>query len=466
MRETLQLLRHERRARIMLAAVAQSALGTGAGYVALLLVAYDRWRSPWAISLILLAEFLPTMVLGPVAGAAADRWSRRRCVVIADLVRAVAFAAVILVGSFEITLVAALVAGGGTALFRPAMLSAIPDLVSGERAPAATSAYGAVTDVGYTLGPALAAGVLIFASPEGLLVANGATFVISALVLGRLDFGGKRREDEGAERESLLGETRAGLQAVLGMRAVAILVGLMGGAMLSGGIFNVVELPFAEDTIDAGDSGYSALVAALGLGFLAGSLAGASGGAAPLLKRRFVQGVLLTGISGLLIAASPGLATALIAFGLGGFGNGLFVTYQRLLIQSQVPERFRGRTFALTDTLVSWAMVIALLAGGALMTVASPRQLLVATGVWEILLALVAVTLLRGHWNERAARPLTVAPGSGGAGAGAADGVAHPYLGQQHPHVVGGTALWLGILDDLDQGRDDRGVELRPRVGL
>ena len=129
MRETLQLLRHEVRARIMLAAVAQSALGTGAGYVALLLVAYERWRSPWAISLILLAEFLPTMVLGPLAGAAADRWSRRWCVVVADVVRAAAFVTVVFVGSFEITLVVALLAGTGTALFRPAMLSAIPGLV-------------------------------------------------------------------------------------------------------------------------------------------------------------------------------------------------------------------------------------------------------------------------------------------------------------------------------------------------
>ena len=158
------------------------------------------------------------------------------------------------------------------------------------------------------------------------------------------------------------------------MRPVAILVGLMGGAMLSGGVFNVVELPFAEDTLDAGESGYSALVAALGLGFLAGSLTGASGGAASLLKRRFVQGILLTGVAGLLTAVSPGLDTALLAFALGGFGNGLFVTYQRLLIQSEVPERFRGRTFALTDTLVSWAMVVALLAGGALMTVFSPAR--------------------------------------------------------------------------------------------
>ena len=66
------------------------------------------------------------------------------------------------------------------------------------------------------------------------------------------------------------------------------------------------------------------------------------------------------------------------------------MTYQRLLIQSEVPERFRGRTFALTDTLVSWAMVLALLAGGALMTVFSPRELLAITGVWEVSLALLA----------------------------------------------------------------------------
>ena len=455
MRETFDLLRSEARARVMLAVVAQSALGTGAGYVALLLVAYERWRSPWAISLILLAEFLPTMVLGPLAGAAADRWSRRWCVVVADGVRALAFVSVAFVGSFEITLVVALVGGAGTALFRPAMLSAIPGLVEPGRTPAATSAYGAVTDAGYTLGPALAAGVLVVASPEGLLVANGVTFVISALVLARMDFGPRVVPVEGEEHESFLSDTRSGVQAVMRMRPIAILVGLMGGAMLSGGIFNVVELPFAEEALDAGGSGYSALVAALGLGFLLGSLTGASGGTASLLKRRFIQGVLLTGVAGLLTAASPGLATALLAFALGGFGNGLFVTYQRLLIQSEVPERYQGRTFALTDTLVSWAMVVALLAGGALMTVFSPRELLVATGVWEVSLAVVATVVLRRHWRSEGA-----ARGSGD------DRVAQAHFGEQHPHVVGGTALWLGILDDLDQGRDDRGVELGPRVRL
>jgi MFS transporter len=345
------------------------------------------------------------------------------------------------------------VAGAGSALFRPSMLSAIPGLVDPDRVPATTSAYGAVTDAGYTLGPALAAGILAFASADSLLVANGATFAVSALLLGRLAFGPRRvhDEEEDGERETLLGDTRAGIKAVMRMRPIAILVGLMAGSMLSGGIFNVIELPFAEEALGTGDSGYSALVAVLGVGFLLGSLVGAGGGAPSLLKRRFVQGVFLTGLGSLFTAASPTLAIALLAFGLGGFGNGLFVTYQRLLVQSEVPDRYQGRTFALTDTLTSWAMVIALLAGGALTAVLSPRELMAVTGAWEIMLGLVAVAVLRHHWR---------------AGSDRGDLVAQTHLGQQHPHVVGGTALWLGILDDLEQGRDDRGVELRTGVGL
>lgn len=436
----------------MLAAVAQSSLGTGAGYVALLLVAYDRWRSPWAISLILLAEFLPSMLFGPLAGAAADRWSRKRCVVVADVLRAVAFGGVAVVGSFEATLALALLAGAGTALFRPSMLSAIPGLVASKHVPATTSAYGAVTDVGYTVGPALAAGFLAFASADNLLLANAVTFAVSAMLLARLAIGPQQADDDANEpRESLLSDTRAGITAVMGMRPIAILVGLMAGSMLSGGIFNVIELPFAEEELGTGDSGYSALVAVLGVGFLLGSLVGAGGGAAPLLKRRFVQGVFLTGLGSLFTAASPGLAIALLAFGLGGFGNGIFVTYQRLLVQSEVPDRYQGRTFALTDTLTSWAMVIALLAGGALTTVLTPRELMALTGAWEILLGLLAMVVLRHHWRVDSGRGDAIA--------------ADAHLGQQEPHVVGGTARRLGILDDLHQGRDDRGVELGPRVG-
>ena len=159
MREILDLIKREPRARLFFVALGQSALGTGAALVALLVLALERFDSPWAIGLVLLADVIPGMLLGPVFGAVADRWSRRTCVIVADLVRVAAFAGLVLADDFVLTVCFALLAGVGTALFQPASLAALPGLVTPARLPAATSLYGVLMDVGFVAGPAIAAGI-------------------------------------------------------------------------------------------------------------------------------------------------------------------------------------------------------------------------------------------------------------------------------------------------------------------
>src|SRR5436190_16487708 len=100
MAPTLDLLRNEPRARRFFAVYAQSSIGTFAGAVALVVLAYHRWHSPWAITLVLMADFVPAMIFGPVFGAVADRWSRRRTAVVSDLLRAAAFAGIAFAGDF------------------------------------------------------------------------------------------------------------------------------------------------------------------------------------------------------------------------------------------------------------------------------------------------------------------------------------------------------------------------------
>src|SRR3954468_5417752 len=109
MNEALALLKSEHRARLFFAALTQSALGTGAAYPALLAIAYVRFHSPWAISLVLLADFVPAMLIGPVLGAVVDRWPKLWCAAGADLLRAVAFVGIAAVGSFEATVGIALI---------------------------------------------------------------------------------------------------------------------------------------------------------------------------------------------------------------------------------------------------------------------------------------------------------------------------------------------------------------------
>lgn len=458
MRAAFDLLRREPRARWFFAALAQSALGNGAGYVALLLIAYDRWHSPWAITLVLMADLLPAMLFGPVFGAAADRWSRKACIVIADVLRFIAFVGIAFVDGIELTLVLALVAGCGTGLYTPAALASLPGLVRPERLPAATSVYGAIADLGFTVGPALAAVVLLFGNAEQLTLLNGATFGVSAVVLARLAFG-KVPAVEGPHR-SLFAEARDGLSATAGMPGIRALLGVSAGALFFAGLFNVAELPFAEDVLDSGEVGYSVLATAFGAGFIGGSLTATAGAAPAKLKKRFGIGLLVLGAGFAATGLAPGFALALAAFALGGFGNGMVIVYERQLIQATVPDRLAGRVFGMRDALSAWGFGLAFVSAGGLITLIGVRELLVVAGIGALLSWIVARRMLASAFNER--EPL---PAGSGSGAGA-DAAGDAGAGQQRPDLVGGagTSRRAG----LDQGTerlDDRGVELRPGAG-
>lgn len=415
MRSTIDFFRHERRARLFLAAHAQSSLGTGAGYVALLLVAYQRFPSPWAISLVLVADLVPAMALGPLFGAAADRWSRRRCAVVADLMRAVALVGLGLVHGFGATLALALLAGAGTGLWGPAALAGLPSLVAPKRLPAATSLFGTIADLGHTLGPALAAAVLLVATPSTLIVANGLTFAMSAAALAAIPYGGRPAGGSGeVRRPSLLREAREGLRASAALPGVGALLAASGAIVLFAGLFNVAELLLATQDLSAGASGFSALVAVFGLGVAGGSLVGSVGGSLGRLKRRFLLGVLVVAAGFLAAAVAPSFAAALVAFAIAGIGNGLVLVHERLLIQSAVPDGLMARVFGVKDALTAWAFGLAFVAGAPLLSILGTRETLLLAGaggvaVWAVSLAALAHIWTTGRRTRFVLRPTSQA---------------------------------------------------------
>jgi MFS family permease len=459
-RATIDLFAREARVRWFFGALTQSALGNGAAYVALLLIAYDRWHSPWSITLVLMADLLPAMLLGPVFGAAADRWSRKACMVVADVLRCGAFVGIAFVDSIEVTLLLALLAGCGTGLFTPAALAALPGLVRPERLPAATSVYGAIADLGFTVGPAVAAIVLLFGNAEQLTALNGVTFGVSALVLARLAFGEAPAGTE-ESRRSLFAEAREGLAATSGMPGIRALLGVSAGALYFAGLFNVAELPFAEDILESGDVGYSVLATAFGAGFISGSLTGSKGAPPVVLKGRFGIGLLVLAAGFIATGVAPGYAAALAAFALGGFGNGMVIVYERQLIQATVPDRLAGRIFGVKDALSAWAFGLAFVSAGGLITLIGVRELLIVAGAGALVSWLVSRPVLGDVFNGREPA-LAGAPVSGAS----ADAVGHGGAGEKRPDLVGGARHGRGAgLDQRAEGLDDRGVELRPRTG-
>lgn len=412
MRQAIDLLRGERNARRFFSAHAQSSLGTGAAYVALVLLAYERFRSPWAITLILLADFLPSMLLGPLLGAAADRWSRRQCAVVADVVRAGSFVGLAFVHSFGATMALALVAGAGTALFRPAVLASLPGMVGRERLPAATSLFGAINDLGNTLGPAIAAAALVLISPEALMAVNGTTFAVSALLLASLDFGAApRQSSSGAEPAgSLLADARAGLSATARMPGIRALLLGSGATVLCIGTVNVGEMLLAKDVFHAGGAGYSALVTVSGLGIVAGSMLAASGASAASMKRRYLAGLLAMAAALAAAGAAPAFSLALGAFMATGLSNGVAMVYDSLLIQTTVDDRLLGRVLGVKGMVISGSFTLAFACGGAALSLLGPRTLFIASGVALAAVWAASSVALRRAWVEPGAPERVLPP--------------------------------------------------------
>ena len=383
------LIAHEPRARRLLLAHAQSALGTGAGGVALLVVTFERFHSALAVSVMLLCALVPAMALGPVVGALADRWPRRRLLVTADVLRAGAFAGLAAVDSFPAMIAFALAAGLGQALFNPTVMAALPDLVSEERLPAATGLYGALQEFGNAAGPVIAAAAFLVTGTQGVLLADATTFAISAAIIATVPCGRAALALKPSLRRALrdgagaLGAVPAARTVVLSSTAFVCFLGMV----------NVGELLLVREALHGTNTQYAIVVAVMGAGITLGALL-APRVSAPL--RGYLGGLGLCAASMAACAVAPVYAVALVAIAALGLGNGIALVSENVLLQQVIPSEFRGRVFGIKSSLISWAFAVAFFSAGSIGGVLGARALYAVAAVGCVLAYLNARTRLAG----------------------------------------------------------------------
>jgi MFS family permease len=385
-------------ARRFFAAHAQSCLGTGLAYVALPLLAYDRFDTPWAIAAVLLPDLLPAIVLGPLLGALVDRIGWRTCAVVADVLRALAFVLVMSADSLPAMMVGAFVAGIGTALFTPAALAGLPRLVDGDDGKAAAMGlYGAIDDVGLTAGPAVAALGLAVVSPETLIGINAFTFAISAVLIGSVAVRGGTRVTRATT--SLFADARAGVRELASRPEIRTLLGSSAGVVFCIGITNVGEVVLAREVLHVGDSGLAAMVAAGGLGTVLGSLCTRFTTAGAWAWRyAYVIGVGCLAIELVACAVLNSYWLAVPALALGGFGNGLALVHDRLLLSHSTPASLHGRLFGLQKTCVSFAFAISFLTSSALIAQLGVQAAFLIAAIGLTVVMASALPRLRRAW--------------------------------------------------------------------
>ncbi len=366
------MLRSNPPLRRLLAAWLQSCLGTGAGYVALLLLT-NRYlhHSPWAISGVLLADFLPAIAFGSWFGALADRYSKRGLIVTANLVQAAAWGGLAFVHTAVPIFALALLAGSGNALQRPALRSALP-LVAGEAQQVAAALYDTSRWVGITAGPLLAAGLFAVSGLALPLALNGLSFLIAGVVMATITIGTPAPAGPQADAPSGL---RAGLAVAFAAPGIAAVILCSAGAVVAGGLLNVSEPLLATGPLHGSASDYALLVASYGAGMVVASVLVARRGTvvASVLIRRYLDAQILTavGMFGSAIVGSVWPAT--LAFAATGYANALLLVSETQLIQLRVPGAVQGRLFGAKDTVEGAAFLIGLVGAGALVATTGVR---------------------------------------------------------------------------------------------
>ncbi len=394
--------------RRLLAAWLQSCLGTGAGYVALLLLTVRYLHSAWAVTAVLLADFLPAIVLGTIFGALADRHSRRRLVVIANLVQAAAWVGLAFVHTAAPILTLAVLAGVGNALQRPAMRAALP-VVAGDARQVAAAWFDTCRWLGITVGPAIAAALFAISGVALPLALNGLSFLLAAAAISTLAI--ERPASSGHHEEAAGSGLRDGLSIAFAAPAVAAVIACSAAAVIAGGLLNVCEPLLATKVLHGSGSDYALLVACYGAGMVTGSVLVARRGEveAALIIRRYLAALLLSGLGMAASAIVGSVAPATIAFAATGYANALLVVSETQLIQLRVPNAVQGRLFGAKDTLEGAFYLLGLLGAGALVAAGGVRlTLATGAGLYGIC-TLAGVVALRPLSGRRALGAATAA---------------------------------------------------------
>ena len=399
-RGRLGLLERAAGYRLLFLATLASSVGSWLALVALVIDISDRTGDARWVSALLIADFAPIVVIGLLAAPLVDRISRRGILVASDLARAALFCILPFADSAPAIVLLALAVGVATSLFRPAVYAGLPNLVSDRDLPQANGLLQTADNLTWAIG-ALAGGALVAASgPDAAYWFNAATFVVSALLVLRIR---ANLQEERAESEGHLRDLVAGFALAVRSRPLFTVLIAWSIVMFANAAVNVAEVFLAREVFDAGDFGYGFLVAATAVGLVAGSLAGGGMIDREGMRVPYALAIALMGFGLAAAAVSPNVWVAAAFVVVSGFGNGVAVVCNAVLVQRGAPDHLRGRAFTVVMSTGYAVLGLGMVAAGPITNVYGAR---IAWGIAAALCAVAALlgfVLLRGVEDRRGA---------------------------------------------------------------
>ena len=374
-------LRRNRDFTLAVAARTISLLGDFAALVALTL--RTAGHGPWAVSALLIAGFLPIVLMTPVAGLLVDRVDSRALLIVASLTQLVVCLALARAGSPTLVLALVFLLGCGDSIAGATWSALLPGLVGRDQL---------ATAIGVRQAAATAAGILAPALGGVLTGIGGASLVLnldaaSFLAIGAAALLVRHRRTPSSARAA--DDWRSGFSLI---RRDPVLCGLIGALFvfcLVAGMANVVTVFLIRQTLHAGATWFGMEGAVCAAAMTVGALAsGRVRGTRPLV----VLG--LVGMGGLSVSCigysvAPSVGWLMIPAAACGFANAALNVSVGTVTMLRAPEATRGRVSAAINGVASSAMIGSMLVGGLLAAMLTPREVFAVAGFGTLVIAIL-----------------------------------------------------------------------------
>lgn len=297
------------------------------------------------LSLLLVAQFVPMLVLGAWAGSIADRVDKRQLMIVtqmAMLISALALAALDFSGRATIgsVLVISAFAGLATAFDTPTRRALIGDLVPKHALPNAMALNTGVITSSRVVGMAIGGFVTRFAGTGWCFVINGVSYLAMMFALGGLRT--RQHRTEPASSDSGVGDAIRHVWRVPALRIAMIATAITATFAFN---FNLTFPLMIKHVFNRDADALGWLLASASVGSFSGAVISARR-KQPKLEL-FVTGCVVMGLSACAVGASSSFYICALASLPMGLGGGLLMSQQTGLIAALTPPDMRGRVLAL-----------------------------------------------------------------------------------------------------------------------
>jgi MFS family permease len=395
------LLRGNRGFRFLWLGQVVSQMGDWFDMIAVYTIALRLTGSSRSVALIMVARFLPSVVMGPLSGVVADRFSRRSIMITADLLRAIVVLGFLLVrrpDQMWLVYVLTVLQLAFSAFFEPAKTAAIPSIVSDRELVSANAIASVTWSAMLTIGAAIGGFVAGWFGTNVAFILDSLTFVASAMLIASVTFPKRPlRAKAKLTISKALGitDTIEGARYVKNRsRVFAYLMvkpawGMGGGILTLLAVFGERVFPVAGKTA----TGIGVLFTARGIGTAVGPIVARrwAGETRKQMQNAIGIAFLIGGVFYIAFGVSRNFLLALLFLAIAHTGGSILWVFSTVLLQREVEDRFRGRVFAAELALLTLTMAASNYLVGELMDRFgfSPRVVTAGVGAFFVLPGLI-----------------------------------------------------------------------------